>query len=46
MDRKQLYAFVDESADAAGSIAKEIWGYAELSLQEKRSADLYESALR
>ncbi len=46
MDKKQLFAFIEKASAKAESIAKEIWGYAELSLQEVRSADLYEKALR
>ena len=46
MDKKQLFAFIERASAKAESIAKEIWGYAELSLQEVRSADLYEKALR
>lgn len=45
MDKQQAISIIDRDAESFISISDEIWGYAELSLQEHRSADCYERAL-
>ena len=46
MDKKQVFAYIDREAKRFTDVSDEIWGYAELSLQEHRSADCYERALK
>lgn len=45
MDKRQAVSVIDRDADKFIAVSDAIWGYAELSLQEHRSADCYEKAL-
>ncbi len=45
-DKKQLYAWIDDSADVYTAISHSVWEYAELSLKEVKSAALYIDALK
>jgi aminobenzoyl-glutamate utilization protein B len=45
MKKEKALQIIDENSALFTNISDEIWGYAELSLKEYRSADLYEKAL-
>ena len=45
MNKQQAISVIDRDADKFTAVSDEIWGYAELSLQEYKSADRYEKAL-
>ncbi|HWR19542.1 MAG TPA: amidohydrolase [Clostridia bacterium] len=45
MKKEEVLQAIDENAALFTNISDEIWGYAELSLKEYRSADLYEKVL-
>ena len=46
MNKSELYTYIDANADRFTAVSDAIWEYAELSLQEYRSADCYEKALK
>ena len=39
MDKKELYAYIDENKDIFEELSDKIWGFAEISLKEHKSAD-------
>ncbi|MBQ9988975.1 MAG: amidohydrolase [Clostridia bacterium] len=45
MDKQQAVAYIDQNAKTFTDVSDEIWEYAELSLQETRSAALYQKVL-
>ena len=46
MDKKKYQDYIDERADVICDASDKIWGYAELSLQEYKSCELYCEILR
>ena len=46
MDKKKYQDYIDERADVICDASDKIWGYAELSLQEYKSCELYCDILR
>lgn len=46
MDKKKYQAYIDEKKDEICGVSDKIWGYAELSLQEYKSCELYCEVLR
>lgn len=46
MDKKKYQQYIDGSAQVFTDVSDQIWEYAELSLQEKRSAKLYMDLLK
>lgn len=43
--KEAAFAVIDQKADLVTGVADQVWGFAELSLQEVQSAALYESVL-
>ena len=41
MDKKELYAYIDENKEIFEKLSDEIWEYAEISLKEHKSAAAY-----
>ena len=46
MDKKKYQDYVDQKADVICDASDKIWGYAELSLMEHKSCELYCEILR
>ena len=45
MDKKELYAYIDEYKGIFEELSDKIWEYAEISLKEHKSAETYKALL-
>ena len=45
MDKKELYAYIDENKGIFEELSDKIWGFAEISLKEHQSAKAYKTLL-
>ena len=45
MDKKELYAYIDENKGIFEELSDKIWEYAEISLKEHKSAETYKALL-
>ena len=45
MDKKELYAYIDENKGIFEELSDKIWGFAEISLKEHESAKAYKALL-